>query len=67
MKIRKFVIKETLKREYITVHMTQFYCRDFLTMLNTGLIFKDVTMQAIFSKNSDQIFQFFQRYYLNES
>ena len=42
MKIRKFVQKETLKREFITPHMRQFFFKDFLQMINSALIFKDV-------------------------
>ena len=67
LKIRKFVQKETLKREYITVHMKEFYFREFLAMLNSGLIYKDVNIYTIFSKNSEQVLSFFQRYFDKES
>ena len=36
-------------------------------MLDTGLLFKDVTFYCAFSKNADSVYQFYCRYLQNES
>ena len=67
MKIRRHVTKETLKRPFVTVNMKTFIFEQYLQMLNTGLIFKDITFYCVFSKNADLVYQFYCRYYQNES
>ena len=67
MKIRRHVIKETLSRPFVTIHMNTFIFDHYLAMLNTGLIFKDITYYSIFSKNSDAVYQFYCRYFEKES
>lgn len=67
MKIRKFVQKETLKREFITPHMRQFFFKDFLQMINSALIFKDVNYYTQFSRNAESVVAFYNRYFEQES
>lgn len=67
LKIRRHVIKETLKRPFMTTNLPTFLFSQYLTMLNTGLIFKDLTFYCVFSKNADLVYQFYCRYFENES
>ena len=67
MKIRRHVAKETLKRPFVTIHMKEFIFEQYLQMLNTGLLFKDITFYCAFSKNADLVYQFYCRYFQNES
>lgn len=67
LKIRKFVQKKTLSREYITPHMTQFFFNEFISWLNQCLIFKDVNSYTQFSKNAHLVLEFYGRYFKNES
>ncbi len=67
MKIRRYVVKETLKRPFVTTNMSKFIFNQYLSMLNTGLLFKDLTFYNCFSKNADLVVQFYSRYYSQES
>jgi hypothetical protein len=42
LKVRRFIQKKTLSRDYITTHMTDFFFNEFIAWLNQCLIFKDV-------------------------
>jgi hypothetical protein len=42
IKVRRFVQKATLKRDYITPFMKEFFFNEFIAWLNQCLIFKDV-------------------------
>lgn len=67
LKIRRHVMKETLKREFVTKNMNEFIFGQFISMLNMGLLFKDVTFYCAFSKHADMVYQFYCRYFQNES
>jgi len=67
LKIRRFVQKETLKREYITQHLREYFFGEFISALNIGLIFKDSVTVTQFSKNAGSVFDFYHRYFLKES
>ena len=41
LKLRRYVLKSTLKRKYMTVFMGNYLFDEFLKALNKGLIFKD--------------------------
>ena len=41
LKLRRYVIKSTLKRKYMTTQMSEFVFVVFIKSLNRGLIFKD--------------------------
>lgn len=49
LKVRRFVIKATLKRKYVTIHMNDYIFDIFLKSLNKGLIFKDANIFTQFS------------------
>ncbi len=44
LKIRRFIIKSTLKRKYVTNYMQEYIFEIFLKSLNKGLIFKDTNV-----------------------
>jgi hypothetical protein len=67
IKVRRFVQKVTLKREYITVHMTEFFFNEFVLWLNQCLIFKDANNYTQFSKNAQIVIDFYGRYFTKES
>ena len=67
MKIRRHVCKETLKRPFVTTHMSHYIFGQYFSLLNMGLIFRDVNFYCAFSKNADNVYQFFCRYLQNES
>jgi len=60
-------MKETLKRPFMTTNMKEFMFDQFLAMLNTGLLFKDLTYYNLFSKNADSVYQFYCQYFEKES
>ena len=41
LKLRRYVLKSTLKRTYMTKHMGDYVFDQFLKGLNKGLLFKD--------------------------
>ena len=55
-KIIRYVTKETLRRPFVTTNMTSFIFGQYMAMLNTGLIFKDINFYCAFSKNADLIY-----------
>ena len=67
MTIRKHILKETLKRPFVTTHLSNFIFRQFMQMLNTGLLFKDITFYSPFSKRADLVSDFYLRYFEQES
>ena len=67
IKIRRFVQKRSLAREYITKHMIEFFFNEFIAWLNQCLIFKDVNNFTQFSKNAQMVLDFYARYFENES
>lgn len=68
LKIRKHIQKFTLKRPFITEHMSDYFFNDFLAFLNQGYLFKDKrTQYTQFSKQGDLIFSFYHAYLTSES
>ena len=67
MKIRRHICKETLKREFLTTHMSEFIFKQYFSLLNMGLVFRDVNFYCAFSKNAEAVYQFYCRYLQNES
>ena len=67
LKIRRHVIKETLKRPFVTTNMLEYIFGQYLQMLNTGLLFKDISFYNVFSKNAEAVFNFYCRYFEQES
>lgn len=63
MKIRRYVTKETLKRQFVTTNLSTFIFNQYISMLNTGLLFKDLTFYNCFSKNADLVYQFYCNYF----
>lgn len=56
LKIRRHVMKESLKRPFVTTNMKSFIFGQYIVMLNTGLIFKDINFYRAFSKNADLVY-----------
>ena len=67
LKIRRHVTKESLKRPFVTTNMKSFIFAQYLTMLNTGLLFKDINFYCAFSKNAELVYTFYCRYFEQES
>ena len=67
LKLRRFVIKTTLKREYMTLNMHELMFEHMLILLNKGLIFKDSNVYTQFSKNIEMVMDYYQRYFTQES
>lgn len=67
LKIRRYVLKETLKRPFVTTNMREYIFGQYLSLLNTGLLFKDITFYNVFSKNAELVYNFYCRYFEQES
>ena len=55
MKIRRHIVKETLKRPFMTTCMKSFLFGTLMKMLNLGLLFKDITFYCAWSKHSESV------------
>lgn len=67
-KIRRYVQKTTLKREFITVHFfTKYFMGEFQGQLSYGLIFKDASVYTQYSTNTLGVYNFYKRFFDNES
>lgn len=68
LKTRKYVQKATLKRPFVTEQMRGYFFGEFLAFLNQGHLFRShKTVYTQFSKNAQQIHDFFSHYFANES
>ena len=66
LKLRRYVIKSTLKRTYMTTFMSEYVFDEFLKALNKGLIFKDSNIYTQFSLKNDLVNRFYERYFVSE-
>lgn len=66
LKLRRYVQKSTLKRKYMTTHMTDYLFDEFLRSLNKGLLFKDSNIYTQFSQKNELVNKFYERYFVNE-
>lgn len=67
LKVRRFIIKSTLRRPYVTVYMKEYIFDIFLKSLNKGLIFKDTNVYTQFSQSNELVNKFYEQYFFNES
>ncbi|CDW83820.1 rrna methylase family [Stylonychia lemnae] len=67
LKVRRCIIKATLKRPYVTTHMNEYIFDIFVKSLNKGLIFKDTNVYTQFSQSNELVNKFYEQYFFNES
>ena len=67
LKLRRYVVKATLKRNYMTIYMGDHLFDGLLKSLNKGLIFKDANVYTQFSVNNDLVNRFYEKYFESES
>jgi len=63
LKLRRYVQKSTLKRKYMTKHMSDYVFDGFLKALNKGLIFKDSNIYTQFSLKAELVNNFYEAYF----
>lgn len=51
----------------MTTNLKSYMFGQFLSMLNTGQLFKDITFYNNWSKHAEMIYQFYCSYFQNES
>ena len=67
LNVRKHVQKVTLKRPFLTPQMKHFFFGEFITMLNSAVMFKELQYYTQFQKNALAVIDFYNRYFENES
>jgi hypothetical protein len=66
LKLKRYVQKSTLKRTYVTHHMSEYVFEWLVIALNKGLIFKDSNIYTQFSQKNEMVNAFYMRYFMKE-